>query len=152
MILIFSVQDKDIIWELNYNHEADIKELFKMAYQQLLSYSTSLSSTDRSFDAQAFTTPDTDDAAALWPTNLFSDTNNFKKAIRPPPGFPEVPQYSSLTSNISNPEDAMLPSLTDNYELNSLINSVTVIPPAPPPMRHLYYDYPEFMESPTYIK
>jgi hypothetical protein len=139
MILIFSVQDKDINQELNY--KSDIEELLKLAHKQLSSYNTSSSSTDFRYDAEMFTTLVSEDIAeALWNPKLYNDTNNFKEPIRPPPGFREVPQ---------NPPSIM-PSLADIYEANSHIKPPTVIPPAPPPMQHLYYDYSAFMKPPTF--
>nr|XP_033328806.1 uncharacterized protein LOC117221737 [Megalopta genalis] len=52
---------------------------------------------------------------------------------RSPSGFPVLSQNPPLWKQIH----------TDKY-----VQKTSIIPPAPSPMRHLYYDYPEFMENP----
>ncbi|XP_078049676.1 uncharacterized protein LOC144476504 isoform X2 [Augochlora pura] len=59
----------------------------------------------------------------LGPWNIPNRISGLFVSSRAPPGFPIIPQYPPLF-------------LSDK------------VPPAPAPMRHLYYEYPEFMDLP----
>lgn len=147
-------QDRDMNEELKCtaDNKKSEKKLLTNAYQQMLSYNTSSSSTDPGSDARISTTPDadTDILAKLWYAKLFNSINTSKTTTRAPPGFSEIPQNPPLVSRIHNSEDLKPPSLKDDYDPNSHIKAATAVSTAPPPMRHLYYNYPEFMELPTY--
>jgi hypothetical protein len=132
------------------NHIADNEELLRMANQQISSDSTPFSSTNFSSDAHTITAPDADIVNRLLPIDLLNSINTSKTPIRAPPGFPEVPQNSPLTFYIRNPEHCMPPSSENDYNPNSHIKPVTVVPSAPPSMQHHYYNYPQFMQLPNY--
>ncbi|XP_076751518.1 uncharacterized protein LOC143423818 [Xylocopa sonorina] len=132
-------QDKQMAQELNYiaDNEDSTDGFLRITHKRISSCSTSSSSTDLGFDERASTTPDTDIVVGQWRTNSPDSTSALRARVRAPPGFPEVPQNPPLTS-------------TDPYFC--FVKTTAVVPPAPSPMRHLYYDYPEFMDLPIYVQ
>ncbi|XP_054006052.1 protein starmaker-like isoform X1 [Hylaeus anthracinus] len=130
------LQDK-MEQELNYiaDNEDSVDGFTRISRKRISSCSTSSSSTDLGFDERVSATPDTDTATGRWP----AITDNAFKTCRPPPGFPQVPQ---------NP-----PLISSTYDPKQFAAGITAImvPRAPSPMRHLYYDYPEFMDLPENV-
>lgn len=136
-----------IVQELNYiadNEESSIGFL-RIAHKQIMSCSTSSSSTDLGFNEGTSIIPDMN--SAVRHINISNNANTSPRCTRPPPGFPEIPQNRPLLSQIYDPINFILASsMYENSIYNSLINTVTIVPPMP----HLYYDYPEFMDFPIY--
>lgn len=141
-----------IVQELNtFNYIADNEEssigFLRIAHKQITSCSTSSSSTDLGFDEDTSIIPDMNDV--IRHLNISNDANTSPRCTRPPPGFPEIPQNRPLMSQICDPINFILASSTYENSINtynSRINTITIVPPMP----HLYYDYPEFMDFPTY--
>ncbi|OAD59029.1 hypothetical protein WN48_09336 [Eufriesea mexicana] len=147
-------QGKELEQELNYvaDNEDSNDGFSRIAHKRVSSCSTSSSSTDLGFDERASATPDMDITTGQRHTNSSNNINTLRTCTRAPPGFPQLPQYPPLTPFIYDVEDFILvPSKNDDGTNSSLINTVAGVPPAPSPMRHLYYDYPEFMDLPIYV-
>lgn len=137
-------QSKEMEHKLHYMADnEDSNDFLRIAEKQILSSTTSSSSPDLSFDEYTSTTLNTDIVRRRH-ANFPDITNTLQTRIRAPPGFPEIPQNPPLSSSFSDPEDSLLSS-KENIDF---INKIERVPPAPAPMRHLYYDYPEFMDVP----
>lgn len=135
-----------IVQELNYirNNEESSIGFLRIAHKQITSCSTSSSSTDLGFVEDTSITSDIN--SAVRHINI-SNNANTPRCTRPPPGFPEIPQNRPLLSQIYDPINIILTSsMYENSVYNSRINTVTIVPPMP----HLYYNYPEFMDFSTY--
>lgn len=145
MILIFSLQDRDTEkWTVEKNGISE-ERLYAIAYQLIMSRGvSSSSSTDTSRDERASASPDTNIAAGQWSTKLFNNTNTTKTSIRPPPGFPEIPQNPPLSLYTCDPEQLIPDFLRNGYDSNSHIEPMRAVPPEPPHMQHNYYNYPQF--------
>lgn len=116
MILIFSLQDRDMNQKLAANNEyvADDEimdeKMLALARQLISSYVISLTSKDLTFDEHIFELPNINTAAELSSKELSNSINTFKTPTHaPPPGFSNVPQYPPLTLDIPNPEHLMRP-------------------------------------------
>ncbi|CAL7946593.1 unnamed protein product [Xylocopa violacea] len=147
-------QDKKMEQELNYiaDNEDSNDGLLRISHKRISSCSTSSSSTDLGFDERASTTPDTDIVVGQWRTNSPDSTSALRTRVCAPPGFPEVPQNPPLTSYVCNSKNISTSSKNNNDPHSCFVKTAAAVPPAPSPMRHLYYDYPEFMDLPIYIK
>ncbi|XP_012151652.1 uncharacterized protein LOC100878941 isoform X2 [Megachile rotundata] len=139
------LDNKNTEQELNYiaDNEDSNDGSSKVERKRISSSSTSSSSTDLGFDERAMLTPDMLIVVGRSRTNSLDNTNNFPARSRPPPGFPELPQNPPLMSYVGNNYKHFLAT---HSKYNCL--HCSIVPPAPSPMRHLYYDYPEFMDLP----
>lgn len=124
--------------------------ILSIAYQLIMSFNnTSSSSTNLSSNEPACAAPDINTAANLWTTQFVNSINTSETPTHAPPGYPEVPQHPPPAPSTYNAE-LLLPSIKDEYVPKFRIKPVTVTPPAPSPMRHPYYDHPEFMKRPIH--
>ncbi|XP_034173093.2 uncharacterized protein LOC117601009 [Osmia lignaria lignaria] len=142
------MKDKNVERELNYVADTEDSNdgLPKIIRKRISRSSTSSSSTDLGFDERALTTPDVDIVIGRSRTNSLDNTNNFRTRSRPPPGFPELPQNPPLLPYIGNSSKHFIVPRP-----NPDCPNCSIVPPAPSPMRHLYYDYPEFMDLPVNV-
>lgn len=142
------LDNKNTEQELNYvaDNEDSNDGSSKVERKRISSRSTSSSSTDLGFDERAMPTPDMLIVIGRSRTNSLDNTNNFPARSRPPPGFPELPQNPPLMSYTGNNYKHFLAT---HSKYNCL--HCSIVPPAPSPMRHLYYDYPEFMDLPINV-
>ncbi|XP_043256775.1 pre-mRNA-splicing factor CWC22 homolog [Colletes gigas] len=131
------LQSKEVEQELNYiaDNEDSADGFKRVARKRISSCSTSSSSTDLGFDERVSATLET-----------LSD-NAFRICSRAPPGFPELPQNPPLTSS---QQFVAVVALKDNY--SPVVQTAANVPRAPSPMRHLYYNYPEFMDLPVNVE
>lgn len=163
MILIFSLQDRNMNQEVNHilAHGLMKERLLSVAYQIIKTCNNTLSSsTDLSSNEHTCSTPDINNAADQLSTKLINSINTSETPTRAPPGFSEVSQPSPVDSSIYESEYIPLPSLKDEYNPHFRTKRVTVAPPKPPappapsapsPVRRPYYDEAEFLKLPTYI-
>ncbi|XP_076244525.1 uncharacterized protein LOC143185427 [Calliopsis andreniformis] len=148
-------QGKQLDQDLNYiaDNEDSNDGYIGMKYKRISSCSTSSSSTDLGFDERVSVTPDTDVATGRWDSNSLDAINTPRICMRAPPGFPQLPQNPPLTSYACNNSKHFMKSVLKNSCTYSSMTPLTVtVSPAPSPMRHLYYDYPEFMDLPLQTK
>ncbi|KAG7201547.1 hypothetical protein KM043_004297 [Ampulex compressa] len=148
----YTVEEMDR--DLNYiaDNEDSNDGLGKFRRTRISSGSLSSSSADLGFDERGCFTPDIDVRLKEWNANLPNvPTAPRKCATRAPPGFPQLPQNPPITSSICDGTDPV-PILTPGKDQHdcTVIQSAFV-QPAPMPMRHLYYNYPEFMDFPPSI-
>lgn len=131
--------------ELNYiaDNEDSTDGFLRIARKRISSSSTSSSSTDLGFDEHVSATPDTDITMSQWLVN----TNRVFRICRAPPGFPKWPQNPPLTFCSFDDLKQLMATITSSDNCASS----SIVPRAPSPMRHLYYDYPEFMDLPVNI-
>ncbi|XP_031847577.1 uncharacterized protein LOC116433540 isoform X2 [Nomia melanderi] len=146
-------QNREMEHDLNYvaDNEDSTDGLTRNTRLRISSCSTSSSSTDLGFDEQVSATPDADMRTGRWNGNAADTINPFRICSRAPPGFPELPQNPPLSYKPTDWEEFKLTSSINNYCTPTVPTSGTV-PRAPSPMRHLYYDYPEFMDLPHIVK
>ncbi|CAK9805681.1 hypothetical protein ANTQUA_LOCUS4522 [Anthophora quadrimaculata] len=146
--------EKEMEQELNYvaDNEDTNDGFLRIAHKRISSRSGSSSSADLGFDERVSATPDTDIIGKRSYTNSPNSASILRSCIRAPPGFPEVPQNPPLTSYIyNNTKRVTLLSSKENDPNISLVKTVAIVPPAPSPMPHLYYNYPEFMDLPVSV-
>lgn len=128
------------------DNEDSNDEIIRKVHKRVSSCSTSSSSTDLGFEDRASLPSDTDIGKGRRKANSPDIISAFRACTRAPPGFPKNPQNPPLTSYHSrNSKHFALPYLKDK-------NLSAVVPPAPSPMPHLYYNYPEFMDLPVNVK
>lgn len=130
-------QDLDYVADNEDSNDGSVELLRR----RISSGSTSSSSTDLGFEERAYAKSDMDFRLGRRPRNL-SDS----RQTRAPPGFPELPQNPPLTPASYD--------ASERFAVNGAHDSTvqaTPVAPAPPPMRHLYYDYPEFMNLPENV-
>lgn len=120
-----------------------------IAPKRISSCSTSSSSTDLGFDERGYATPEMDVRNGRRHSNSPDAINTHRMSIRAPPGFPELPQNPPLTTCTYDSKRVVMISSTDSRRNPSIGQSSAIVPPAPSPLRHLYYDYPEFMHLPA---
>ncbi|KZC10932.1 hypothetical protein WN55_01632, partial [Dufourea novaeangliae] len=145
---------KEMERELNYtaDNEDSHDGFTRIAHKQISSGSTSSISTDLGFDERVFITPETDIGMGRLHTNTYDTMIASRMCNRAPPGFPEIPQNPPITSyaRINWKQCTVTAPLINNCYPSSVITGA-IVPPAPSPMRHLYYDYPEFMDLPSNV-
>ncbi|XP_015432832.1 PREDICTED: dentin sialophosphoprotein-like [Dufourea novaeangliae] len=150
----FSFKGKEMERELNYtaDNEDSHDGFTRIAHKQISSGSTSSISTDLGFDERVFITPETDIGMGRLHTNTYDTMIASRMCNRAPPGFPEIPQNPPITSyaRINWKQCTVTAPLINNCYPSSVITGA-IVPPAPSPMRHLYYDYPEFMDLPSNV-
>ncbi|XP_076635731.1 uncharacterized protein LOC143348895 [Colletes latitarsis] len=136
------LQGKEVEQELNYiaDNEDSADGFKRVTRKRISSCSTSSSSTDLGFDERVSATPDT-----------LSD-NAFRICSRAPPGFPELPQNPPLTSSNYDSKQQFAVAVTSKDNYSSVVQTAANVPRAPSPMRHLYYNYPEFMDLPVNVE
>ncbi|XP_026667184.1 uncharacterized protein LOC113463986 [Ceratina calcarata] len=76
--------------------------------------------------------------------NVSDITNILETKIRPPPGFPEVPENPPLLCSCYDSDHSI-----SSIENTKPVNKMKKIPRAPPPLRYMYYQYWAFMEFPV---
>ncbi|CAK9799650.1 hypothetical protein ANTPLA_LOCUS2046 [Anthophora plagiata] len=146
--------EKEKEQELNYvaDNEDTNDGFLRITHKRISSRSRSSSSADLGFDERVSATPDTDIVGRRSYTNSPNSARILQSCIRAPPGFPEVPQNPPLTSYVyNNIKRVTLSSSKENDPNISLVKTVAIVPPAPSPMPHLYYNYPEFMDLPISV-
>ncbi|CAD1472321.1 unnamed protein product, partial [Heterotrigona itama] len=149
---ICQFQDQNVDEELNYmaDNEDSIDGFLQITHERISVIKTSFSSINSGFEKRASETSNMNIIAEQWSMNLPDRISSSRsRCSRAPPGFPELPQNPPLMSYIFDPQ-FILSSSNDNNDPNSFHpKSMAIVPPAPPPMRHLYYEYPEFMDLPS---
>ncbi|KOX74257.1 hypothetical protein WN51_13608 [Melipona quadrifasciata] len=140
-------QNKNTNEELNYmaDNEDSIDGLSQIRDEQISLFQTPFSSINSDFENRAFGTFDMNTIAEQWSTISPDRINNFLRCSCACPTFQELRQ--NPLSYIFY-QQWMLLSLNNDPNFFPL-RQVTTIPPAPSPMRHLYYEYPEFMTVPN---
>ncbi|KOC68109.1 hypothetical protein WH47_03267, partial [Habropoda laboriosa] len=152
---LYLFHGKEMEHELNYvaDNEDSNDGFLRIADKRISSRSTSSSSADLGFDERVSATPDTDITVRQRSyTNSPKCASTLRSCIRAPPGFPKVPQNPPLTSYICNDNKRVILSSSNENDPNfSQVKTLAIVPPAPSPMPHLYYNYPEFMDLPISV-
>lgn len=131
------------------DNEDSIDDILRITHERISPFQTSFSSTNSGFEKRASET-DNMNIAEQW-SMILPDSINSSRRCSAPPGFPELPQNPPLIAYIFDPEFMLSSSNHDNDPNFFHLKPMATVPPAPPPMRHLYYDYPEFMDLPTHV-
>ncbi|XP_076658193.1 uncharacterized protein LOC143362160 isoform X2 [Halictus rubicundus] len=137
--------------EHDWNYVADNEDsndgFASIARKRVSSCSTSSSSTDLGFDENG-SPPNSDVGTGRYHTNAHDTITSYRMFNRAPPGFPKLPQNPPL---LSYTHTGWYKVATTSLQNNpcGVLSVPTMVPRAPSPMRHLYYNYPEFMDLPT---
>ncbi|KAK1136520.1 hypothetical protein K0M31_001070 [Melipona bicolor] len=140
-------QSKNTNEELNYmaDNEDSVDGLLQIRHKRIPLFQRT-SSINSGFENRAETC-NMNIIAEQWSTILPDRTNSFPRCSCASPSSQELRENPLAYIFYSQ---WMLLSLNDNSSFFPL-RRMTTIPPAPSPMRHLYYEYPEFMTVPVYV-